>query len=166
MLGVATAWGEGKGLYDYYKLADALPEGYQIVLVGLKKTQIESLPDNIIGIERTSNVQELVFLYNIASVLTSLSYGETFGLTLVEAMACGTPVVAYNNTGQAALVTPEVGELVETGNVSEAAEAIKSICENGKPHYSAACRKRAEKHFNKDACFSKYIDLYNNLINA
>lgn len=141
-----------------------LPSDYQIVLVGLNQEQIDELPSNIIGLEKTKNIQDLVYLYNIASVVTSLSYAETFGLTLVEAMACGTPVVAYNNTGQAALVTEDVGKLATTGNIEEVKCAIEEITSLGKEHYSTACRNRAIENFDKNARFMDYINLYNELI--
>jgi len=40
------------------------------------------------------------------------------------------------------------------------AEAVRSICNKGKEHYTEACRKRAEEHFDKDKCFEKYVELY------
>lgn len=44
------------------------------------------------------------------------------------------------------------------------AEVIRSICDRCKVFYSAACRKRAEDQFDKDMCFEKYVELYNQLI--
>lgn len=164
VLGVATAWGKSKGLYDYYELSEVLSNDYQIVLLGLTKSQISELPSNIVGIEKTSNILDLVYLYNMASVVTSLSYGETFGLTLIEAMACGTPVVAYDNTGQAALVTDNTGLLVETGNIGNVSMAINKVCSQGKSYYATSCRNRAVQMFDKNARFKDYINLYNELI--
>ena len=42
---------------------DLLPNNYKIILVGLNKKQIETLPKNIIGIERTSSQEELAKYY-------------------------------------------------------------------------------------------------------
>jgi glycosyltransferase involved in cell wall biosynthesis len=59
----------------------------------------------------TPDIHELVRLYNAADVLLSPSLYEGFGLTVVEAMACGTPVIASNTsslpeiTGDAAILT-------------------------------------------------------------
>lgn len=163
-MSVATAWSNSKGLSDYYELRKILQPEYLIVLVGLNQEQIKALPSNIIGFEKTASVQDLVFLYNMSSVVTSLSYVETFGLTLVESMACGTPVVAYNNTGQASLVTDEVGRLVSTGDIEAVKAAIEEITSYDKEYFSTVCRKRAVEKYDKNARFMDYINLYNELI--
>ena len=92
-------------------------------------------------------------------------YEESFGLTTVEGLACGTPSIVYNCTASPELVSPETGFVVEPRNIHGLIDCISKIEENGKSYYSEACRKRAEEHFNKDKCFEKYIELYDSLIN-
>ena len=55
IVGVASVWTYSKGFYDFIRLNDLLSDEYKIILVGLNKKQIESLPENIIGIERTES---------------------------------------------------------------------------------------------------------------
>ena len=43
-------------------------------------------------------------------------------------------------------------------------QAIETIRKNGKHCYSASCRERAEKFYNKDDRFKDYIDLYENIL--
>ena len=74
LLGVATAWDEMKGYSDYLKLAEILSDEYKIVIVGLKKTQMDKLPSNVLGIERTANVKELAEIYTAADLFLNLSY--------------------------------------------------------------------------------------------
>lgn len=50
-------------------------------------------------------------------------------------------------------VSPETWGVVEQGDVAGMAEAIKDACGEDRERYSAACRKRAEEHFDKDKCF-------------
>ena len=58
------------GIFDIFKLREILPlDSYEIMMVGLDSKQVKNLPEGIIGIERTQNVQELVQLYNEADVL-------------------------------------------------------------------------------------------------
>ena len=71
VLGVAAVWDNRKGLSTFIELSKYLEEIYQIILVGLSKRQIKSLPKNIIGIERTNSVQELVELYNASYVFVN-----------------------------------------------------------------------------------------------
>lgn len=53
------------------------------------------------------------FLRNRASIVVNTSLVEPFGMTIIEAMACGVPVIATNCGGPADIVTPEVGQLIE-----------------------------------------------------
>ena len=57
-----------------------------------------------------------------------MSYQETFGLTIVEGFACGTPAVVYDNTALPELVDSDTGLVVETGNMERLAEAIRQGC--------------------------------------
>ena len=66
LLGVATTWDEIKGFFDYLRLADMLGDKYQMVMVGVSKEQKKKLPSNIIGIERTNSVEELIEMYSAA----------------------------------------------------------------------------------------------------
>ena len=130
------------------------------MLIGLKKNQISNLPANIIGIERTSNIHELVEFYSSADIVLNLSYQETFGLTTVEGFACGTPGIVYNRTASPELIEGEVGFIVEAGNIKQLLEAVNTIKNKGKNHYSTYCRQRAIDYYDKDKCYEKYIQLY------
>ena len=164
LIGLATAWSVRKGLSDYIELSKRIPNDYVIMLIGLKKNQISKLPTNIIGIERTSDVQELVELYSSADIVLNLSYEETFGLTTVEGFACGRPSIVYNRTASPELIEGEVGYVVEVGNINQLLDAIHEIKQKGKQYYSETCRKRAENKYDKNKCFDKYMDLYEDLL--
>ena len=69
---------------------------------------------------------------------------ETFGLSVLEALACGTPVVARAAEGLAELVDARVGLGVASGRAEAFAEAIAAVCEQPRAALSAAARARAE----------------------
>lgn len=164
LIGVAANWSQSKGLFDYYELQKSLNQDYQIVLIGLTPSQIDALPEGIIGIKRTENLQELVQLYSAADVVLNLSYAESFGLTTIEGMACGTPGIVYDNTASPELVTSETGIIVPTGNIEFVAKAVNDITAKGKDYYKENCQKRAHQHFDKDVIYSQYFQLYCNLL--
>ena len=164
LLSVATGFDERKGLEDYNKLSDILSEEFQIILVGgLERGCNVKLSDKILLLPKTKDQKELACFYSCSDLLLSLSYAETFGLTMVEAMACGTPVVVYDNTAQSEVVSDETGIKVQTGNVHKVAEAIIEICKRGKDEFSEKCRKYAVNYFNKDNQCQKYVDLFSEL---
>ena len=162
IMGVASRFGRFKGTKDYLALSKIISSDYLIVMVGhIDDDKIRnSLPDNIVNIERTQNQIMLAELYSRADVTISLSYQETLGLTTIEGMACGTPGIVYNATASPELITPETGLVVEPGNIDQVWNAIQKIVSEGKAKYSEACRKRAITEFDELKQFSKYIDLY------
>ena len=74
LLAVAIGLDERKGLYDYIKLAEKLPEQYRLMLVGLTNEEQKILPKSIIGEKRTNGAKELATYYSAADALLSLSY--------------------------------------------------------------------------------------------
>ena len=128
ILGAATAWGESKGLYDFFKLSKMLDKDYKVVLVGLTEKQMSKLPKEIVGIKRTNNTKKLAEIYTAADVFVNPSRQETFGLTTLEALSCGTKVIVYKNTACEEVAEKYGGIAVEYGNVEEIAENIKKIC--------------------------------------
>ena len=160
----ATEWSRRKGINDYIQLSKQVSANTKLVLVGISDELKHQLPNDIIAISRTENVQELVSLYSLADVVLNLSYEETFGLTSVEGMACGTPTIVYNATASPELVTEQVGFIIEKGDIMGVKDAMDIIAYKGKITYSSACRERAISLFNKDNKFQEYIDLYESII--
>lgn len=166
VLGVANVWTPTKGLQSYIQLRELLDDEFLIVLVGLNDKSIESLPSGILGISRTQNLNELAQLYSRADVLLSLSIQETFGMTLAEAFACGTPAIAYDVTALPEVISPETGIVVPKGDLLSVVNAIKEICSSKNRFNSDGCRKRAFENFNKEVQFNKYIDLYESILSV
>ena len=104
ILGVASVWEKRKGLDSFLELAKQQDNEYQIVLIGLNSKQIKQLPSNIIGINRTENVQELVKWYSAADIYFNPTLEDNYPTTNLEAIACGTPVVTFDTGG-----SPESG---------------------------------------------------------
>lgn len=124
ILGVASIWEPRKGLNDFLALSKVLSDEYRIVLVGLSKKQKKRMPSNIIGILRTENQEELAQIYTRADIFINPSWEETFSLVTVEAMACGTPVIAMRSSAVQELVKKENGILLENNNMEGYLNAI------------------------------------------
>jgi glycosyltransferase involved in cell wall biosynthesis len=164
LLALATTWGKRKGWFDYLKLAEKLPENIKIVLVGVTQKQKQGLPTSIIAMAKTESVMQLAELYSLADIVMNLSYQETFGLTTVEGFACGTPSIVYNCTASPELMSHDVGELVEPGDLDGIVNAINILLERGKEFYFSKCIERAKKLFSHEDRFNDYINLYQEII--
>ncbi|KPH13680.1 glycosyltransferase [Chryseobacterium sp. ERMR1:04] len=166
VLAVASVWDFRKGLNELSKLAGLLSEDYKLVVVGLTKEQIEKLPQKIIGLQRTDNVEELVALYNGAHVFVNPTLEDTFPTTNLEAMACGTPVVTYRSGGSPESIDDKTGEVVEKNDVDSLLKATERYLKSNKNSFKTDCRSRAEKLFDQNINFKQYINLYKQLFES
>lgn len=164
ILGVSQAWGRDKGLDSFLMLADKLSDRAQVVLVGADKGVPQR--DNLQCIGYTANIEEMIALYSAADVLVNASPAETFGLVTAEAMACGTPVVAYDNSGSSELVAPGCGTLVLDGDQDALAAAVETVLDTGKGVYAKACRDHVLKNFEKNKQLEAYLCFYQEIISA
>ncbi len=163
ILAVASNWSEKKGLNNFIQLGKVLQKNEIIVLVG--KMPNIGLPDNIIHIDATNSVQELVQYYCKADVFLQLSMEESFGKVVAEALACGTPVVTVDSTANKELVDKDCGEVIESLEPMKVYDAVLKIKKKGKENYSDSCKRFAKSHFSKEMCIMKYIEIYRDLIN-
>lgn len=165
ILGVASTWDQRKGLDDFITLSSMLSNEFCVVLLGLSEKQINMLPDNIIGLKRTSDFHELLRLYSLSSVFCNPTYEDNFPTTNIEALACGTPVITYRTGGSVEAIDEQTGLIVEKGDVKGLCDAILKITSRSKSEYSTICRERAVTKWNKDNRFCEYIDLYKEILN-
>ena len=166
ILGVATGWSEEVGLSTFFRLRKQLSEDFAIVMVGCTPNILKQLPDGIIGISRTNNVDELAEIYSAADILFNASYQETFGLVTAEAISCGTPVIVYNSTACSEIVTSETGYIAEVKNEIKVLNYIledKMLDSTQRKVRSEKCRQYAIAHFDKNIKYQEYIKLYNSL---
>lgn len=152
ILGVASSWDARKGLREFLLLAQTLREDECIVLVGLTQQQIETLPSNVIGITRTENQQELAQLYAAADVFINPSKEETFGLVTAEAMACGTPVIVYDSTACAEIVSEEDGLILQPDGGQCIADAVREMRQLPK--------RNVHRIFDQERMVEEYVNEY------
>lgn len=157
ILGVANLWAETKGLNYFIELAEQLPKEYKIVVVGLSKEQKANLPDNIIGINKTDDLDELVDIYSSADIFVNPTLEDNFPTTNLEALACGTPVVTFNTGGSPEAIDETCGLIVQA-NIEALIEACKTL---GKKNMVLVnqCVKKA-KNYSEEISFGKYMQLY------
>jgi len=93
------------------------------------------------------------------ALLHLIHFREPFGLSLIEAMACGTPVVARGLGAIPEIVEPgENGYIVET--VEEALEALEKIPEMDR----SACRQFVARRFHQDRMVENYLQVYQRIL--
>jgi glycosyltransferase involved in cell wall biosynthesis/quercetin dioxygenase-like cupin family protein len=93
------------------------------------------------------------------ALLHPINFNEPFGLSIIESMACGTPVIAFNRGSMPEIIQNSVnGYLVST--VEEAVLAVGRLGEIDR----AGCRKIIEENFSVERMVSDYIKVYEEII--
>lgn len=159
VLSVANVWSQSKGMTDLFALNQMLDDSYQIVMIGLAESQLKQLPKGILGIQRTRSQTELAQWYSCADVFINPTYEETFGLTTVEAQACGTPVVVYGTDGCPETVANGNGIIIPQGNLEKLKSAIIETISGGK-----RAEPQAIRYFDKEYVYKDYLHLYEHLL--
>jgi glycosyltransferase involved in cell wall biosynthesis len=157
-----------KLIHAYQKLPQAIAEQFPLVVVGAsgwKESGILNALNKLASQNKARLLgyvptEDLPFLYSGASVFVYPSIYEGFGLPVLEAMACGTPVIASQNTS-----IPEVlgdaGIMIDVNDIDVLAEKIQMICED------ELARKKLSKSgliqsakFTWDNCAKQTVDAY------
>ncbi len=100
----------------------------------------------------------------IVNVFVLPSYFETFGVVLIEAMATALPVIATKCGGPEDFVTPEVGYLVNPGDIQELAKAMIVMYTNSSSFESAEISKIVKDKFSYSAVETRLIQIYNKVL--
>lgn len=157
ILGVASIWEERKGLKVFTELSKRLDENYAIVIVGLSKQQIGKLNSNMIGIERTENQDELAELYSCATVFLNPSEEETFSLVTIEAIACGTPVIALDSSAVKELVDEKNGIVLHNPTIDDYISAIEGVVSRT---YNIYELQKSVSCYSVENMADKYLEIY------
>ena len=155
-----------KGAKEAIEIAKAF--GKKLIMAGIIQDQEYFdkevacyLNDDIIyaGSVGPKNRDEL--LGNAYALLHPIFFEEPFGLSVIESMACGTPVVAFNKGSMPELIeSGKNGFLVN--NVNEAVLALGQIPELNRQN----CRKTVEDKFSVEIMVDNYIKVYEQIIDS
>lgn len=107
--------------------------------------------------------EKLRQLYNVADVSTAPSRNEPFGLVVIEANACGAPVIGTNDGGIAGILQKETGILINPEDPKSLAKEIKNVLDGNKKFDRATCAKITKEKFSQDSLITKTIKLYESL---
>ena len=162
ILGVASCFDESKGLTSWLSLARDVGDDTQIVMVG--KIENGTLPENIIHIPRIDDKEKLSLLYSMADVLVTFSKEETFGKVSAEALACGVPVICYDQTANPELIGERCGIVVPAGDYEAVLDAIEKVKKLTKNYYKPYCVSFANQNFKLEKSGREYLQLFEELM--
>lgn len=128
---------------------------------GYYKTKVEPFIDNeqIIYVGHAGPDKRKELLGHAAALLHPINFNEPFGMSVAEAMLCGTPVIAFNKGSMPELIKhQQTGFLVNT--VDEAVESVKALGSISRN----ACHDWASASFSCDKMTEDYYSLYQQIL--
>jgi len=149
---------DSKGGRYIIELAELLGD-INFVVVGVVGKIQTKIPPNMILKGEIKNQYELAKLYSMADVGVMVSRRETFGMTYVESMCCGTPVVGFKNGGTESIALEEYSEFIEYGDVETLAKTIENWIDR-KANLKEKLAKEAHARYSEQKMSEQYINLY------
>ena len=143
--------------------------GHRLVMAGIVQDcayhEREVAPhvdgDRIVHLGVVGGAQRAATLGRAKALLHLIGFEEPFGLSVVEAMACGTPVIAFRRGSMPELIEDGItGFLVDS--FDEAVRAIGRIDEIDR----AACRRAAEERFSLECMVDRYVAVYERILSG
>lgn len=118
------------------------------------------LNDKIKYVGVVNDIQKNELLGNASALLMPIDWNEPFGIVMIEAMACGTPVIALNKGS-----VPEVIIDGVNGFICNSIEQMVESVYNLKKLNRKVVRQDCENRFSSDVIVEEYLKLYNQLTN-
>jgi glycosyltransferase involved in cell wall biosynthesis len=117
------------------------------------------LDDDVRYIGEVDEPEKLRLLGQATALLNPISWPEPFGLVMVEAMACGTPVLAFPSGA-----APEIVEHGRTGFLCEDVTGMARRVADVESLDRAACRRPVEEYFTTDRMVTDHLRVYEQLV--
>jgi len=166
VLFVADFYNRRKGVVPFLEALQSfsLPEEMFFISVG---SGYSGRPlANHIHLGRIDSDVLMSVVYSISDILVTPTLEDNLPLTVLESMACGTPVVGFNLGGLPDMVrSGQTGQLVETANMKQLCEAMIALAKDSKAikHMSLQCREVAVSEYDMGLQANRYASLYQSM---
>jgi len=161
LLAFAGRMGREKSIPLMCRAVEQLGAPYHLLLIGAATRRRVSA--SVTELPYQQDVRQLARLLASVDALLHAGQQETFGLVVLEAMACGRPVIGVNAGAIAELVDTQVGRLAAVGSVESLQHAIMSLYEVDFDNLGAAARARVERHYAWPQIFAAQLTRYAHL---
>ena len=146
--------------------------GAQTLIVGdgVMRDELQALRDQL-GLRKVHFLGHrpqaiLARIYNAADICVVPSRNEPFGLVAIEALACGTPVIATNEGGLPDFINQQVGTLVPADDHVKLAQAIINEINHCSKQTKGVCAVQYAQNFSWHSQVTKVISLYEEVLQA
>ncbi|MDC3415356.1 N-acetyl-alpha-D-glucosaminyl L-malate synthase BshA [Aquibacillus salsiterrae] len=159
-------------IHVFKKVVDVIPSKLMLIGDGPEYSEMRQLvkelgiEQNVLFLGKQKNIAELL---SLADLKLLLSEKESFGLVLLEAMACGVPCIGTNVGGIPEVIVPdENGFLIELGDVERASDYAINLLSDGDKwgRFSRHALKHVKQHFHSTNILQQYVNVYHQALNG
>lgn len=156
-----------KGFKEFIDAVEYIANDFDLITFGVSNANSIKIKQRRVNVGFISKTRDMVSLYSIVSVTVVPSLEENLSNVIMESLACGTPVVAFDIGGNSDLITHKVnGYLATPFDVRDLAQGIDWVLNNkDKLNLSENCIDKVKQEFDYSVVAEKFIDLYKNILN-
>ena len=139
----------------------------RLICFGYTSDELEAVGIPVKALGYLDSDEKIMTAYCAADIFVLPSLEDNLPNTMLEAMSCGTPVVAFDVDGMPdAVINGKTGQLVSLGDVKEMGKAILSLIFNPEKRgrMGKECRKKVEEQYKLEIQAQRYLGLYQELI--
>lgn len=147
-------------------LPEEIKENISLLIFGEDKNlTVDEFDIPVVSLGVLSDDITLAIAYSAANVMMVPSLQEGFGQTALEAMSCGTPVIAFEETGVCDIITHKHnGYIAKYKDIPDLINGLKWLLSLNK-EVSDLCRAEVLKEYTLDAQSKRYISIYSKILN-
>lgn len=160
-----------KGYYIVEKVIDELEkykDSYELIIFGDKfSEELNNKKIKIYQMGFITDLNKMCELYSASDLFLCPSISENLPNTIIESMACGTPVVAFNIGGISDIIEDNItGKLVKPYDIRLFIDSINEIIlDENYEEVSMKCIEKVKKHYSVDLIVDRHVELYQSLLN-
>ena len=156
-----------KGFNEFIDALGFVSNDFDLVTFGNSNTSSLKIKQKTVNLGFISSINQMIMIYNAVGVTVVPSLEENLSNVIMESLACGTPVVAFNIGGNSDLITHKVnGYLAIPSDVKDLAQGIDWVLNNKEElNLSQNCINKVRKEFDYSIVAKKYTNLYKKILN-
>lgn len=160
---------ERKGVKYFFKSLKYIKvKNWMVVIVG-KVIDCDKIKDVDIEMKQLGYIKDknnISDIYNLADIFCISSLDDNFPTTVLEAMACGIPIVGFNIGGIPEQVTEGCGVMVKSKDIKALGKAMERLLTNDemRRNFGENCRKRVLQNYSISKFTDNYIRLYSEVL--
>lgn len=160
---------ERKGIKYFFDSLKYITEKNWMIVTAGKVINYDKIKEMYIEIKQMGYIKdknEISDLYNLADIFCISSLDDNFPTTVLEAMACGIPVVGFNVGGIPEQVVEGCGFMVKSKDIKALGKAIGRLLTNDemRRNFGKNCRKRVLQNYTISKFTDNYIKVYNDTL--